>query len=124
MQRDGGGAAGSIYMNGRTTTNNEMPQRVLESGDMRGDGWHYWAAAYNGATGAYYGWKDGVLTVSGTDGAETGNYTSGQNQIFFGGHLARYFVDAEGGPVQLYSKILSDDEVLQNYNADKGRYGL
>jgi hypothetical protein len=117
-------ATGGVTINGRTTTGNEIEAITIEASNMRGDGWHYWCAGYNGATGAYYGWKDGVLTVSGISVGDTGNYTSAQNVIFFGGHLARYFSDAEGGPVQLYSKILSDAEVLENYNADKGRYGL
>ena len=124
VNRSTSGTPGGVFMNGRTTGGNEIPARVIESGDMRGDGWHYWCAAYNGATGFYSLWKDGALVTSATDGAETGDYRSGQNQVVYGGHLARYFTDAEGGPFQIYQKILSDDEVLQNYNADKGRYGL
>ena len=28
------------------------------------------------------------------------------------------------GPIKLYDKILTDSEILQNYNALKGRFGL
>lgn len=115
---------GGVFFHGRTTGGNEIPEREIEVNDMRGDGWHYWCCAYNGATGAYYGWKDGSLVNSGTDAGETGNYTSGQNLAIYGGHLARFFSDAEGGPFQIYSKKLSDDEVLQNFDADKSRFGL
>jgi hypothetical protein len=42
-----------------------------------------------------------------------GNYTS--NQYPFPGNISNF---------KIYHKILSDSEVLQNYNALKGRYGL
>lgn len=108
----------------RTTTNNEANRVYVSNVDTRGDGWHYYCWGHNAATGQYWGWKDGSLLVNATDAAETGNYTSGQNYVTYGGHQSRYFSDAEGGPFQIYNRVLSDDEVLQNYNADKGRYGL
>ena len=108
----------------RSTSNNEASKIFIETSDMRGDGWHYWAWAHDCATGNYNLYKDGSLVTSGTDGSATGDYTSGQNQIFFGGHLNRFFTNSKGGAVQLYSKKLSDEEVLQNYNALKADYGL
>lgn len=108
----------------RTTGNNEAARVFMSADDMRDDTWHYYCWSHNCATGEYWGWKDGSLLLNATDAAETGNYTSGQNLITYGGHSSRYFADAEGGPFQIYNKVLSDDEVLQNYNADKARYGL
>ena len=116
--------AGVFARSMRTTTNNEANKVFIETGDMQGDGWHYWVWTHNAATGNYNLYKDGSLVTSGTDAAETGNYTSAQNLVFFGGHSSRYFSDAEGGPVQLYSKQLSADEVLQNFDANKSRYGF
>ena len=108
----------------RTTTNNEANRVFVTNDDMRNDTWYYYCWGHNASTGQYWGWRNGVLEVNATDAAETGDYTSGQNLVTYGGHSGRTFGDAEGGPFQIYNRVLSDDEVLQNYNADKGRYGL
>ena len=113
---------GSFLWNGRTTTNNEIGGNI-EGSDTRG-AWHYHALAYDATTGDFEYWLDGTSVNSGTKTGETGNYTSAQNIIVYGGHLTRYFTDALGGAFQLYSKYLSDAEVLQNYNALKADYGL
>lgn len=115
---------GSLVVSLRTTTGNQRPDSDLDTTDLADSTWHYLAYAYDATTGQLKGWVDGVNTYDVTDGTETGNYTSGQNIIVYGGHLARYFVDALGGPFQLYSKMLTDDEILQNFDADKARFGL
>ena len=37
---------------------------------------------------------------------------------------ANYYINGTLGPVYIYNKSLTTSEVLQNYNATKGRYGL
>lgn len=84
--------------------------------------WHYLVSIRNGSTHTLYG--DGITsTVSNT--VSTGNLTSttklliarqpaGANQ-FFNGNIAQ---------VQIYNRALTQQEVLQNYNATKSRFGL
>jgi hypothetical protein len=84
--------------------------------------WHYLVSIRNGSTHTLYG--DGITsTVSNT--VSTGNLSSatklkiasqptGSNQ-FFNGRIAQ---------VQIYNRALSAQEVLQNYNATKSRFGL
>jgi len=49
------------------------------------------------------------------------------NQIYFAsayGNSAGYYLSATIGYISIYNKALSSSEVLQNFNALKGRYGL
>jgi len=57
--------------------------------------------------------SDSVYQPSVGSRLRLGNYTS--NQFPFPGNISNF---------KIYHKILSDSEVLQNYNALKGRYGL
>ena len=41
-----------------------------------------------------------------------------------GSYGAQNYIDAEIGPIQVYNRALSASEVLHNYNALKGRFGL
>ena len=84
--------------------------------------WHYLVSIRRGSTHILYG--DGITsTVS--NNVSSGTLTSvyklliarqpaGANQ-FFAGRIAQ---------VQMYNKALSAQEVLQNYNATKSRFGL
>jgi hypothetical protein len=121
----GNADTGKVLINSmRTTTNNPNTALSLSTIDERGSGWHYYCWAYNAVTGQYSAWQDGQLILSGTLPSEVGNYTSGQNLKTYGGHFGRHFSNAEGGPFQIYSSFLSNAEVLQNFDADRGRYGL
>ena len=85
-------------------------------------GWHHWCFTKNAATGYQAIYLDGQLWFSGaastgvinvTTIARIGSYTD--NTTFHNGKIAS---------VSLYNRALSDVEVLQNFNALKGRYGL
>ena len=41
-----------------------------------------------------------------------------------GDNLSNYFLNQELYSVKFYNRILSNDEILQNYNATKSRFGL
>jgi len=40
------------------------------------------------------------------------------------GNSANYFLNGSISQLQIYNRVLSAQEILQNYNATKGRYGL
>jgi hypothetical protein len=84
--------------------------------------WHYLVSIRNGSTHTLYG--DGITSTT-SNTVSTGNLSSatklkiasqptGSNQ-FFNGRIAQ---------VQLYNRALTQQEVLQNYNATKSRFGL
>ena len=87
-------------------------------------------------------WRQVVLTYSNTspytktiyrNGSKLGNSTTGQSAYTGTGtfRIGNHFSSGNGyttnkriSVVRIYNKVLSDAEVLQNYNANKSRYGL
>jgi hypothetical protein len=47
-----------------------------------------------------------------------------RTNIFLGGQNSSLLYPSQFGIVQIYNRVLTADEVLQNYNATKGRFGL
>jgi hypothetical protein len=59
------------------------------------------------------------LTYSSTIPSTTANLT---NDLMIGGNILSNYSDGNISLVQIYNRVLSDTEVLQNYNATKNRY--
>jgi hypothetical protein len=89
--------------------------------------WIYCTIVFNGATsgssGTVYAYKDGAL-LTGT-GTLSWNLTT-NSQYYVGRHYTggNQILDGFIPQVSVYNRALSATEVLQNYNATKGRYGL
>jgi hypothetical protein len=85
-------------------------------------GWHNFQFNWNGST--YDIWVDGIKRT--TFAANFGHATLHPvNAIRIGGDVAQsYYFVGQIPSVSMYNKQLSDTEVLQNFNALKGRYGL
>jgi len=84
--------------------------------------WHYIVVTNDASTNAKL-YIDGVLI--GTASYRTTASTTSNN--FWIGRFHgdnNYTINASIGQVQLYSRVLSASEILQNYNATKGRFGL
>lgn len=102
---------------GVVTTNGRY---VSNHGSGLTDGnWHYGGLTFDGATKKAYidGVHVGSQTLSGTltysfNGRQMGSYSGGYG---LNGHI---------GKAEIYDRELSASEVLQNYNATKGRFGL
>tara|TARA_R110002020_G_scaffold240769_2_gene453833 strand:+ start:904 stop:1563 length:660 start_codon:yes stop_codon:yes gene_type:complete len=82
------------------------------------DTWHYYIATYDGNIAT--GFLNGVLKDTTTIGAKS----YGSNNLRIGYHLNSLAFNGEIGPVHIYNRALSSTEVLHNYNALKGRFGL
>jgi hypothetical protein len=103
-----------------------------DSGLPIGEWFHIVGTAdYNGSdTYNTYLYVNGELNVSKTNQAASGNWGDGTTRPF------GVFTNVEStvqnnagyngfcGPVRVYNKLLSAAEVLQNYNAQKSRFGL
>ena len=103
----------------RTTSNG----RFLYSTTAINDGqWHHIIATHT-ANGNQLIYVDGQL--EGTTTANTSILTS-SNSFFIGRRNATHsrIMNGNIAPVQVYNRALSASEVLQNYNALKGRFGL
>ena len=122
-----------LYSNGtmlmrNSSASNSWGGGVLESSGPYGrfltltDGqWHYLVSIRSGTTHTLYG--DGITnTVSGTvSGTALSNIPFGIGSWYDGS--AQYF-NGQIGQVQVYNRALSADEVLENFNAMRGRYGI
>jgi hypothetical protein len=83
--------------------------------------WHYIVGVRSGSTNRIY--LDGVLQ----SGSITSTFSDSGEPLTIG----RYYSDVDGfywnsliGNCQIYNRTLSGAEVLQNFNAQKNRYGL
>ena len=86
--------------------------------------WYYIAASWN-SNRTYKYYQNGSLLGTGTQGGNGWNSSSTANFEIGGENQAniRYF-NGRIACSQVYNRTLSDSEVLQNYNAQKGRFGL
>jgi len=83
--------------------------------------WQYYAGTYEVGVGVKL-YKNGILADADAFTGSIGNFT---NDLFFGGSInANYAMNGRIAASKVYSKSLTAVEVLQNYNADKSRFGL
>lgn len=81
--------------------------------------WTYAVGTLSGTSGTYYennkSVKTGTLTAP----------TSGSSTLFLGYRTGvGFYYDGSMSQIAIYNRALSATEILQNYNATKGRYGL
>ena len=86
-------------------------------------GWHHWAFTANASTGSMKIYLDSALWHSGTGHTKTFTNITGSVKKIGKSHLNQWHRGYISN-LQLYKKELSQAEVLQNYNALKGRFGI
>jgi hypothetical protein len=84
--------------------------------------WHYLSFAYDESSGTAELYLDNALAHT-----VTGNYTAGSNYDLtigrpFEGDVGNQYFSGKIGPTFLYDRKLTEREMLQNYNAIKGRF--
>jgi hypothetical protein len=82
--------------------------------------WYQTAWTWNGSTAVMY--VNGVAENSLSSGA----FSSGTGNITLGQHTpdTSYAWAGSMGSVKIYNTALTSDQVLQNFNATRGRYGI
>ena len=83
--------------------------------------YNQYSITYN--AGALRGYGNGILRSSGTVGAGLTS-DSGKTEIGRDEDIANRFLNGSIAMVQVYYRALSATEILQNYNATKGRFRL
>ena len=81
--------------------------------------WYFGAVTYSNSTG----WK---LYLNGIEDGTSANTTTflGNQEILIGSYGGGNNFTGRISSVQIYNRVLSAAEILQNYNATKKRYGL
>jgi hypothetical protein len=84
-------------------------------------GWHNWVFTKNATTGYMAMYLDGVLLVSGT-----GNYRPliTPTYFFLASSTGAQYWSGTLGNFSMYNIELTPDQIIQNFNAYRGRYGL
>jgi hypothetical protein len=99
--------------------NDRLQQAVSDAEYM---GWRYWCFTKNVSTGTMVIYRNGSVWASSTGNVGTITTTTAAR-------LCSYAIDTTYhngylGNVQIYNRTLSSTEVTQNYNIQKGRFGL
>jgi len=81
--------------------------------------WNHIVCTYNGSSKIMY--VNGIQVQS---VAASGALPTGQTDQYIGRHSSGYFFNGRIGETRVYNIALSAAQVLQNYNATKGRFGL
>ena len=97
---------------------NTPPYTSSNSGTTERNVWNCIVRGRN--TSQVFWWQNGERTSTATNAY--GTLTTTTNDIRIGRGYAGYWI-GEMGPVLAYKRCLSDDEVLQIYNAMRGRFG-
>tara|TARA_A100001015_G_C14720949_1_gene605875 strand:+ start:79 stop:774 length:696 start_codon:yes stop_codon:yes gene_type:complete len=115
-------SVGNIYHNIKTSAGWGGNESTSVSGNISTDTWQNVVGTYDEVNIKVY--VDGEFKSS---LAKAGPivYSSSNTEI---GHIGDdyngYYVTGNMGPIQIYNRALSASEILHNYNALKGRFGL
>lgn len=135
------------YIINFSTTHTDMYRRFLNNQfgpiPVDANGWQMITYCYDQASGLAYAYKNdalihsGPMTVNGSGGSPTSpgtalsytNYQSSGFRVYGGNNTAANpngngIVPGEVSNILFYNRAISSDEVVQNFNALKGRFGL
>jgi hypothetical protein len=84
--------------------------------------WFYITVVKNGTNSTKELFINGISESRGTSGTST--LTANPNIIIGGNTLDSRYFNGKIAQVKIYNRVLSESEILQNYNAQKSRYGL
>lgn len=112
------GSRGMIY--GMYSNDNDYNENYRPSTGQ----WYNWIFTYNGSSYAKRFYANSVLKTPGSS-VQTAYSGTGQFNIgaIYGGPAGAY-ANGRISQVRIYNRPLSEAEVIQNYNADKSRFGL
>lgn len=103
----------SVWDNVTTNITNSIPLNT----------WKFLSTTYDGTTLKIY--INGVF-ITQKNHSNSGNITHDSTDLFFGGsiHDGSYVLQGNISCITMYNRALSSQEILQNYNSTKGRFGL
>ena len=81
--------------------------------------WMQWIGTYDGSNMKFY--RNGVLKRT---TAATGVLGTNNGAAIIGEYAGSYRMNGKISAIRVYNRALTESEVLQNFNATRGRYGL
>jgi hypothetical protein len=89
--------------------------------------WYYLVGVLKNGSADFYinGIYQGSVTYNATIlGATANSKNYGIGGIFYNGVIVGPYSNCQVGPIQIYNRSITANEILQNFNATKGRFGL
>jgi len=118
------GKTGSFFVNNGTCYS--LSCGAMVTGATTVNSWNYISATYDMSNVKFY--VNGVLTENKSFNSSLPStafaWTIGRSSIQHRGGVGGTFYKGSVNNIMLYSRALSSSEILQNYNATKGRFGL
>jgi hypothetical protein len=102
----------------RTSTGTNEPFTV--AGFAAANTWYNFCTTYDGTNIKLY--VNGILIINSVHTFAGPAISAANNRFWIGAAATEFFGECKMGSVSTYFKVLSEDEVKQNYNALKGRY--
>ena len=88
--------------------------------------WYYLVGVLKNGSADFYinGIYQGSVTYNATIlGATANSKNYGIGGIFYNGVIVGPYSNCQVGPIQIYNRSIAANEILQNFNAIKSRYG-
>ena len=106
-----------------TTGGNPSEQIITSTNAMLLNTWYNFSITLNGATGTMY--RNSVVDATNSSMTLTPSSLGNTNQNYLGrSQYSDPYFQGQISNIQIYNRALSAQEVLQNYNATKTRFGL
>jgi len=87
--------------------------------------WVYCVGVYQGSNATLNTYVNGILDNGVLTGTIPASVAAGASTVVIGNaNSGNYYFNGSMGQISIYNRALSAVEVLQNYNALRGRYGL
>ena len=127
VNKAAGGTSGSYYIYGGSPSS--ATWSIFSASGGRHDvsftsltvgSWYYLVGTFDSISGVMKSYLNGVLKGT-TSNASLGYNTA---NVLVGKYTSGYQVNGAISDIRIYSRSLSAEETMQNYNALKGRYGL
>jgi hypothetical protein len=113
---------GNVYWNPRNGSSNNRSYALTYTSD-----WICLTGTYDGSLSQSNRCKtyvNGVLVLDGTGTPPASFSSTAGNSFRISGLGGSFYSDGNVANVQIYNRALSSNEILHNYNALKGRFGL
>jgi len=116
-----GGSNSDIEVYRQNTSGTSTINGTFTSTGITADEWQHIAIVFSGATAKLY--RNGSQ-VSSTITGSAATYPADFTEFYIGGNYSSFDLNGRVGDFRIHTSALSDSQVLQNYNASKGSYGL
>jgi hypothetical protein len=90
-----------------------------EAGTVSVNNWYQIVYTYNASTGACQIYKNAVLQGTGSIQSFIGT-----TEVLIGRWISAQYFSGPGANYKIYNRVLTSDEITQNFNALRGRVGL